>query len=108
MATLYQLHATGETLDGSVARLAQMWQAGDCILLLGASVAYIDWLQMAMDAEALTDCQAIYALEQDINALDEQTVSRLKLQDKATIISDSTWVDLTLDAQFQQVISIAL
>ena len=109
MATLYQLHTTGETLDSSVARLAQTWQAGDSMVLLGATIAYIDWLQMRMDEQDLNDCHAMYALEQDISALDEHTRERLKLHDKVTtILSDQAWVALTQDPQFSQVISIAL
>ncbi|GAA0314020.1 hypothetical protein [Psychrobacter aestuarii] len=109
MATLYQLHTTGAALNDSVAHMASTWQAGDSILLLDASAAYIDWLQMSMNEHDLADCHAFYALEQDINALDAQTLERLKLHDKLTqTLSDSAWVDLTQDAQFQQIISIAL
>ena len=43
MATLYQLHCTMDTLRRSTEQMASTWHAGDSIILLGATVAFIDW-----------------------------------------------------------------
>ena len=43
MATLYQLHSSMDTLRRTTEQMSLSWQAGDSILLLGTTVAFIDW-----------------------------------------------------------------
>lgn len=109
MATLYQLHSSLDLLDRSIATLAVTWRAGDSIILLGESVAYISWLNAHLGEHDIQGIQAIYALEDDVAQLSEPTRAQLNLSAKlSAVLSDAAWVQLTQEAQFDNVVTIAL
>ena len=47
--TLFQLHANPNSLKSALRNVAQLWQAGDAMILLGETVAYVDWLTAYVD-----------------------------------------------------------
>ena len=117
MATLYQLHCTMDTLRRSTEQMASTWRAGDSIILLGATVAFIDWFNAYLgDLEniKIEDIAAIYALSEDVAQLSDDTTAKLNLTSKLTaILSDSEWVAMTQNthangAKFDKVVTIAL
>lgn len=112
MATLYQLHSSMDTLRRSTEQMALSWQAGDNLLLLGTTVAYIDWLNAYLgDIEnmEIETIAGIYALTDDVAQLHENTVAKLNLTTKLTgILSDTEWVTMTQDSRFDKVVTIAL
>lgn len=114
MATLYQLHSNLDALKRSTTELGRTWQEGDSILLLGATVAFIDWLDAYLGDQDIQGITAIYALQDDIKALTDEATSRLNLDVKLDgILTDREWVDLTQNlsasgAQFDKVVTIAL
>ena len=117
MATLYQLHCTMDTLRRSTEQMASTWRAGDSIILLGATVAFIDWFNAYLgDLEniEIEDIAAIYALTEDVAQLSDDTTAKLNLPTKLTsILSDSEWVALTQNTltdgtNFDKVVTIAL
>ena len=117
MATLYQLHCSMDTLRRSTEQMASTWRAGDSIILLGSTVAFIDWFNAYLgDLESIEieDIAAIYALAEDVAQLSVDTTTKLNLTTKLTaILSDDEWVALTQnthanDAKFDKVVTIAL
>ena len=112
MATLYQLHSSMDTLRRTTEQMALSWQAGDSILLLGTTVAYIDWLNAYLgDIEnmEIETIAGIYALTDDVAQLHKNTVAKLNLTTKLTgILSDTEWVTMTQDSRFDKVVTIAL
>ena len=117
MATLYQLHCSMDTLRGSTEQMASTWRAGDSIILLGSTVAFIDWFNAYLgDLESIEieDITAIYALAEDVAQLSVDTTAKLNLTTKLTaILSDDEWVALTQNthansAKFDKVVTIAL
>lgn len=117
MATLYQLHCTMDTLRRSTEQMASTWRAGDSIILLGATVAFIDWFNAYLgDLEniEIEDIAAIYALSEDVAQLSDDTTAKLNLTSKLTaVLSDSEWVAMTQNthangAKFDKVVTIAL
>ena len=113
MATLYQLQTTMATLRSSTSEMALTYQAGDSIILLGATVAFVDWLNAYLDDAEIEGITAIYALSDDVAQLSEHTAATLNLQAKLTaLLSDDDWVKLTLNTynnqQFDKVVTIAL
>ena len=109
MATLYQLHSSIDSLGRSIETLAVTWRAGDSILLLGESVAYVSWLDAHLGEHDIQGVQAIYALADDVAQLSESTRAQLNLSAKlSAVLSDAAWVDLTQQAQFDNVVTIAL
>ena len=117
MATLYQLHCSMDTLRRSTEQMASTWHAGDSIILLGTTVAFIDWFNAYLgDLESIEieDIAAIYALAEDVAQLSVDTTTKLNLTTKLTaILSDDEWVALTQnthanDAKFDKVVTIAL
>ena len=117
MATLYQLHSSMDTLRRSTEQMASTWRAGDSIILLGTTVAFIDWFNAYL--EDLEDIEtkevaAIYALAEDVAQLNDNTAAKLNLSAKLTaILSDDEWVALTQNthangAKFDKVVTIAL
>ena len=117
MATLYQIYSTMDTLRRSTEQMTLTWHAGDSIILLGTTVAFIDWFNAYLgDLEdiEIEDVAAIYALAEDVAQLDKNTVTKLNLGDKLTaILSDGEWVAMTQDtdingAKFDKVVTIAL
>ena len=117
MATLYQLHSSMDTLRRSTEQMASTWRAGDSIILLGATVAFIDWFNAYLgDLEniEIEDIAAIYALREDVAQLSDDTTAKLNLTAKLTaILSDSEWVAMTQNthangAKFDKVVTIAL
>ena len=108
MTTLYQLHSTIERLKHSVEEMARTWCRGDRIVLLGATVAYIDWLQVYLTACEIDDISEIYALQSDIDALSETTKEKLKLENKPIVIlTDSEWVTAIHHPQFAKVVTMS-
>ncbi|MEN6670622.1 hypothetical protein AAJP47_09620 [Psychrobacter sp. B38] len=113
MATLYQLHSTIDTLSQSVEEMSRTWRAGDSIVLLGTTVAFIDWLNAQLsDSEPyidIKDIAGIYALTDDVAQLTANTSAKLNLNAKLTaLLTDVEWVNLTQDPQFDKVVTIAL
>ena len=109
MATLYQLHSTMDKLRRSTEHIALTWRAGDSILLLGTTVAFIDWLQAYLDDSDIEDITAIYALTDDVNELAQDTQKNLKLDNKVTgILSDNEWVAMTQNDKFDKVVTVNL
>ena len=117
MATLYQLHCSMDTLRRSTEQMASTWCAGDSIILLGTTVAFIDWFNAYLgDLESIEieDIAAIYALAEDVAQLSVDTTAKLNLTTKLTaILSDDEWVALTQNthansAKFDKVVTIAL
>jgi tRNA 2-thiouridine synthesizing protein B len=109
MATLYQLHSSMDTLRRSTNELALTWRAGDSILLLGTTVAFIDWLDAYLGDGDIKGITAIYALADDVAQLSSNTTAKLNLNAKLTgILTDDEWVTLTQNAQFDKVVTIAL
>ena len=117
MATLYQLHCSMDTLRRSTEQMASTWRAGDSIILLGSTVAFIDWFNAYLgDLESIEieDIAAIYALAEDVAQLSVDTTAKLNLTTKLTaILSDDEWVGLTQNthangAKFDKVVTIAL
>lgn len=117
MATLYQLHSSMDTLRRSTEQMASTWRAGDSIILLGTTVAFIDWFNAYLeDLEDIEtkDVAAIYALAEDVAQLNDNTAAKLNLSAKLTaVLSDDEWVALTQNTQasgatFDKVVTIAL
>ncbi len=109
MATLYQLHSAMDSLRHSTSEMALTWRAGDSILLLGTTVAFIEWLDAYLGDSDIQGVQAIYALAEDVAQLSATTTAKLTLSAKLTgILSDAEWVTITQNAQFDKVVTIAL
>lgn len=109
MATLYQLHSTMDNLGRSSEQLALTWRSGDSLLLLGTTVAFIDWLQAHLEESEIVEIAAIYALAADVAQLGDPTVTKLNLDTKIdTLLTDTQWVKLTQDPTFDKVVTIAL
>lgn len=99
MSTLYQLHGNLVSLKQHIDTLAMTWQPQDSLLLLGETVAYLDWLEAYIaDSEMpQTTLSRLYVLQSDIDALSPTTKQYLNLASKACqVLSDSDWVALTL------------
>ena len=109
MATLYQLHSSMDKLRRSTEQMAQTWRAGDSIILLGATAAFIDWLNAYLEDNDIDGIASIYALGDDVAQLGDHTKAKLNLNTKLTaVLSDAEWVTLTQDPQFDKVVTIAL
>lgn len=109
MATLYQLHSSMDTLRRSTAEIELTWRAGDSIILLGTTVAFIEWLDAYLGDSDIQGIASIYALGEDIAQLAPHTISQLTLNAKSiSILTDEEWVKLTQDKQFDKVVTIAL
>lgn len=109
MATLYQLHSTMDTLRRSVDEMSRTWRSGDSILLLGTTVAFIDWLDAYLGDIGIENIAGIYALADDISQLSVDTTGKLGLPSKLSgVLTDNEWVNLTQDKQFNKVVTIAL
>jgi len=109
MATLYQLHSTMDTLERSTEEMARTWRAGDSIILLGTTVAFIDWFDAYLGNSEIQGVAGLYALANDIAQLTSNTSGKLNLNAKLSgVLTDSEWVKLTQDNQFDKVVTIAL
>ncbi|WP_296243829.1 MULTISPECIES: hypothetical protein [unclassified Psychrobacter] len=117
MATLYQLHSTMDTLRCCTEQMASTWRVGDSIILLGTTVAFIDWFNAYLgdsEGKEIKGIAAIYALAEDVAQLNDNTMAKLNLAAKLTaILSDDEWVALTQNvhangATFDKVVTIAL
>lgn len=108
MTTLYQLHSTIDDLRHSIEEMGRTWCRGDYIILLGATVAYIDWLQVYLTECEIDAISEIYALQSDIDALSEHTKKTLKLENKPIVIlTDSEWVTTIHHPQFTKVVTLS-
>ncbi|PNK59448.1 hypothetical protein [Psychrobacter sp. FDAARGOS_221] len=102
MATLFQIHATMNTLKPLIRELGTLWQAGDSILLLGESSAYYAWAKAYIkdfngDDEiqsSIDSVSAWYVLAEDIDRLNDSAKLNLDLTG-VTVLSDLDWVNLT-------------
>lgn len=109
MATLYQLHSTMDMLRRSTEEMSRTWRAGDSIILLGTTVAFIDWLNAYLGESEIQDIAGIYALADDVVQLTTNTSAKLNLDVKLKgVLTDAEWVSLTQDAQFDKVVTITL
>ncbi|MGM8871762.1 hypothetical protein ACS8E3_08750 [Psychrobacter sp. 2Y5] len=109
MATLYQLHSTMDNLRRSTDQLALTWRSGDSLILLGTTVAFIDWLTAYLTENQIEGIANLYALADDISQLDDNTITKLTLQTKIdAVLGDADWVKLTQDHRFDKVVTIAL
>jgi tRNA 2-thiouridine synthesizing protein B len=109
MATLYQLHSSMDKLRRSTEEISRTWHTGDSILLLGTTVAFIDWLNAYLNDSEIDGIAGIYALADDIAQLTENATGKLNLESKLTrILTDEEWVELTQDSQFDKVVTTAL
>lgn len=109
MATLYQLHSTMDTLRRSTEEMSRTWRAGDSIVLLGTTVAFIDWFNAYVADSDIQDIAGIYALADDVAQLTPDTSAKLNLDAKLSgVLTDIEWVDLTQNHQFDKVVTITL
>ncbi|MBE0406162.1 hypothetical protein ACT3TI_02125 [Psychrobacter sp. AOP22-C1-22] len=114
MATLYQLHSKIDTLRRSVEEMSRTWCKGDSIVLLGTTVAFIDWFDAYLGDSEIQGITGIYALADDVAQLTTNTRAKLNLEAKLScILTDSEWVKLTQNANvsnagFDKVVTIAL
>ncbi|WP_227430627.1 hypothetical protein [Psychrobacter sp. I-STPA6b] len=120
MTTLFQFHSTIDRLQDDIYQLATLWRHGDKLLLLGDSIAYIDWIIAYIDEikineidtkESLSNFDidtttALYVRVQDVEQLDNNTVSMLELEKKGIhLLDNQDWVELTL--QVDKVITLS-
>ena len=99
MSTLYQLYGNLASLKQHIKTLAITWQPQDSILLLGETVAYLDWLEAYIaDSEMpQTTLSRLYVLQSDIDVLSPTTKQYLNLSSRSCqVLSDKDWVALTL------------
>lgn len=118
MTTLFQLHSSIDKLKPQLRELAKLWQPQDKLLLLGETLAYVDWLIAYADeinsdeeeeyslsftidqtADQNKTHTSLYALTQDVEQLPTHTQNILGLSkevSKLTLLSDDEWVALTL------------
>lgn len=112
MATLYQLHSTIDMLESSAHKIALTWSPGDSIILLGNTVAFIDWLVACLIEIEVEGISAIYALKTDIELLGADIANKLKVNTKLTaILTDSEWVALTQNStteKFDKIVTVSL
>lgn len=109
MATLYQLHSTMDRLRRSTEEMVLTWHAGDSIVLLGATVAFIEWLNAYLNDSDIEGIAGIYTLAEDVAQLSYNTTAKLNLNAKLTdVLTDNEWVAMTQDPQFDKVVTIAL
>lgn len=109
MATLYQLHSTMDTLKRSIEEMSRTWRAGDSIVLLGTTAAFIDWFNAYVADSEIQDIAGIYALADDVTQLTPNTSAKLNLNAKLSgVLTNVEWVHLTQDNQFDKVVTIAL
>ena len=109
MATLYQLHSSMDKLERSTEELSRTWHAGDSILLLGTTVAFIDWLNASLGENDINSIVGIYALTDDVAQLTPNIATQLNLAAKLTgLLTDDEWVALTQNSQFDKVVTVAL
>lgn len=109
MATLYQLHSTMDTLTRCTEEMSRTWRTGDSVILLGSTVAFIDWFNAYLGDSDMQGIAAIYALAEDVAQLTAKTSAKLNLDAKLSgLLTDIEWVNLTQDNQFDKVVTIAL
>lgn len=109
MATLYQLHSTMDTLRRNTEEMSRTWRAGDSIVLLGTTVAFIDWFNAYVADSEIQDITGIYALADDVAQLTPNTSAKLNLDAKlSAVLTDIEWVHLTQNHQFDKVVTITL
>lgn len=109
MATLYQLHSTMDMLRRSTEEMSRTWRTGDSIILIGTTVAFIDWFTAYLGESDIQGIKGIYALTDDVAQLTTNTSAKLNLDAKLqSVLTDAEWVDLTQDTQFDKVVTIAL
>ncbi len=111
MATFFQLHSDLANLNRQLATIANYWQAGDGVLLMGQTVAFIDWVydyychqspivksdsdDSKVDKVDTVTTIKFYALQADFEVLTAQTQASIQQTDFVQFISDKEWVALT-------------
>lgn len=109
MATLYQLHSTMDTLRRNTEEMSRTWRSGDSIVLLGTTVAFIDWFNAYVADSDIQDIAGLYALADDVTQLMPNTSAKLNLDAKLSgVLTDIEWVHLTQNHQFNKVVTITL
>lgn len=97
MSTLYQLHGNLAAIKQQVKALEMLWQPFDSIVLLGETVAYLDWIEAYIADSTINEVRKVYVLQADLDALDSHTQHLLDMSEKrCQIITDDDWVKLTL------------
>ncbi len=110
MATFFQLHSDLANLNRQLSTITNYWQAGDGVLLMGQTVAFIDWVydyychqSPIVKSDSDTDDSKVdtvttikfYALQADFEVLTAQTQASIQQTDFVQFISDKEWVALT-------------
>lgn len=102
MRTLYQIHADMTTLKSRIKQLEPLWQQGDGLLLLGNTLAYLDWLEAYLsesDLGGITNIEHLYALKSDFETLDQTTQQLLQLSSRGCqLLTDEQWVAITVSS----------
>ncbi len=108
MATLFQLHSDLANLNRQLTTISNYWQAGDGVLLMGQTIAFIDWvydyychqspIRDSDDSDtiiATVTTIKFYALQADFNILAKHTQASVQQTNFVQFISDKEWVALT-------------
>lgn len=99
MRTLYQIHADMTTLKSRIKQLEPWWQPNDGVLLLGDTLAYLDWFEAYIADSDLNDLKHCYALQSDFDALSTTTQRLLNMSSRrCQLINDEQWVALTVSS----------
>lgn len=97
MRTLFQVHADMTSLKSRIKQLEPLWQPQDGILLLGETLAYLDWLEAYLAETDGLHVEYLFALQSDFEALDEHTRRLLNISSRrCELITDQQWVALTV------------
>ncbi len=120
MSTLFQLHSDLSNLSRNLATISNYWQSDDGILLMGQTVAFIDWVhdyycqqpqEQPQDDEQQYKQQGkhekqsscpktfpkinFYALQADFEVLTKHTQASIQQTDFVKFVHDDEWVSLT-------------
>ena len=102
MRTLYQIHADMTSLKSRIKQLEPLWHKGDGVLLLGETLAYLDWLEAYLsesDIGGMANIEHLYALKSDFDALDPSTQRLLNMSSRrCQLLTDEQWVAITVSA----------
>lgn len=107
MATLFQLHTNIDELQTKLAKLSNMCQKDDHVLLLGKTPIFANWINSHSNTadtsitipQQLTQQLNWYALSTDIDDL--QNISNQNLQfagSTINLLTDKQWIDLAIQA----------
>lgn len=102
MTTLFQIHANMTNLKSLLQEMATLWHAGDSVLLLGETAAYLDWFHAYVDdinandeIEAeIREIDGLFVLSDDIQVLNDSAKINLNLG-QVKQLTDNDWIALT-------------